>query len=558
MNLRSRSPVILTLLLVTLTVALGMLPATPPVTTRADGLESLVVDGRTVDLSGEHSFESVTVQGGGVLSVTQYAGVLGGGRLTLRARRIEVEAGSSITADGAGWRGRLEGKGEGPGGGEGGEVSLAEAGAIMLTVAGDRLLRDPVMLGQDIFGSARSPQQTLHPDAYPQRTLHPTGSGAGGGYGGRGGDGIKENRRGEWKGGRPYGAADDPAIQLGSAGGAPPPSHHEHASIAGGDGGGAIALIADEIVIAGEVSADGDRGPAATFDASGGGSGGGILIQAERLDLGGRLSAAGGPGGRGFDAGGAGGGGRVRVSYRYGQVDPARIDVRPGQGPCPGENASPWGCGGTVQVDRLPPPPAAPLFLPLALRGGCVGPDRRAIVLVVDSSQSMAGLTRSGRTAIQAAVEAADDFLARLGPEDRAGIVAFAEAAAVLQPVTGDRAAARAALGRIGLGHGSRLDRGLAAGRGALAADPRPNEHRVLLVVTDGLASAGRDALRAEAAGARAEGTTIYALGIGADVDADILAELAGSPSRFLFAPDAEDLAALYATIAAREGCGES
>jgi hypothetical protein len=529
LNLRCRPPAVLTMLLLTLTFTIGLLPATPPVTTRADGLESLVIDGRTVDLSGEHSFESVTVRGGGVLSVTQYAGVLGGGRLTLRAKRIEVEAGARITADGAGWRGRLEGKGEGPGGGDGGEVSLVEA-------------------------ELRIPRSKDSRD----RTLHPTGSGAGGGYGGRGGDGIKENKRGEWQGGRPYGTAEDPAIQLGSAGGAPPPSHHEHASIAGGDGGGAIALIADEIVIAGEVSANGDRGPAATFDASGGGSGGGILIQAERIELGGRLSAAGGPGGRGFDAGGAGGGGRVLVSYRQGQVDPARIDVRPGQGPCPGENASPWGCGGTVHVEVLPPLPAPPVYLPLALRSGCVGPDRRAIVLVIDSSQSMAGPTRSGRPAIQAAVEAADTFLARLGPEDRAGIVAFAEEAWVLQPVTGDRAAARTALGRLSPGHGSRLDRGLAAGRGALAADLRPNEHRVMLVVTDGLASSSRDALRAEAAGVRADGTTIYTLGIGADIDAAILAELAGNRSRFLFAPDAEDLAALYATIAAREGCGES
>ncbi len=506
-------------------------------------LPSLVVDGRTVDLVGEQVFDHVLVRNGGVLSVTQYAGVLGGGQLQLRARRIEVDAGSRITADGAGWRGRLEGKGEGPGGGEGGEVDVV---AQLPRVTGPT---------GSLSAIARPPDH-LPQVAAPPRTLHPTGSGAGGGYGGRGGDGIKETRRGEWKGGRPYGAADGRAVELGSAGGAPPPSHHEHASIAGGDGGGAIRLVADEIVIAGEVSARGDRGPAATYDAGGGGSGGGILIEAGRLDLTGRLSAAGGPGGEAYDVGGAGGGGRVQVYYQSGEVDPARIDVRAGHGPCPDDKASPWGCDGTAHVELLPAPPPPPLYLPLALRGGCVGPDRRAIVLVIDASQSMATPTRSGRRALDAAIEAAGDFLARLGTEDRWGLVAFAEEAAVVQTLTADRRAAGAMLGRIRLGHGSRLDRGLAAGRAVLALGARPGERRVLLVVTDGLASAGLDAVRAEAAGARAEGVTIYALGIGAELDAALLVEVAGSPSRYLAAPDAEDLSALYAAIAAREGCG--
>jgi len=493
-----------------------LLPAAD--TTRAQPATAgdLVVDGRAVELGGEHVFDQVILRNGAVLTVTEYAGVLGGGELTLRARRIEVDATSRITADGAGWRGRMEGKGEGPGGGEGGEVSLA--------------------------GGAPLPGEP-----------HPTGSGAGGGYGGRGGDGIITLRRGEWLGGRPYGSAESDEIELGSAGGAPPPSHHEHDSIKGGNGGGAIRLFADEIIIAGEVSADGEKGPAATYDASGGGSGGGILIVAHRLDLSGTISAAGGPGGEAYDIGGAGGGGRVKITYTFGRADASRVDVRPGRGPCPGDRASPWGCEGTVHIVVLPPPP--PAYLPLAMRGGCLDRDRRAIVLAIDTSASMDAPTRAGRPAIEAAKAAAGAFLARFGAEDRSGLVAFAGSAEVLQSLTDDSAATRAALGRLTLGHGSRLDLGLEAGQRVLGA-ARPGERRILVLVTDGLSSVSAGDVRAAADRTRALGTTIYALGIGAEVDAALLAAVAGDPARYLAVGDAEDLAGLYEAIAARERCG--
>lgn len=481
-------------------------------------LPDLVVDGATVDLVGEHAFDTVVVRNTGVLSVTQYAGVRGGGELTLRARRITVDATSRITADGAGWRGRLEGKGEGPGGGEGGDV--AALGATVAPTAGDR-------------------------------PLHPTGSGAGGGYGGRGGDGILDSRRGEWRGGRPYGTAGGDAVELGSAGGAPPPSHHETRSIGGGDGGGVIRLIADEVVIAGRVSADGDPGGAATYDAAGGGSGGGIVVRADRLDVSGTISAMGGRGGEAYDVAGSGGGGRVKIAYRQGVLDPAHVRVGPGKGPCPGDKVSPWACGGTLDVVRAP----VPAYVPLALRGACIVDARRAIALVMDVSSSMTLPTRAGRPAIAAAAEAAGTFLARMGAAERVAVVSFAGDAAVLQVLTEDHAAARAALGRLATGNGSRIDRGLEAGRVALSA-AWPTERRVMVVVTDGAASSDLGTVRATAAAARAEGVTLYTVGIGAEVNQALLIELAGEASRHFLAPDAEDLAALYAAIAGREaGC---
>lgn len=502
-----------------------------------------MVDGTTVDHVGEHEFGTVTIRNTGVLSVTQYTGVAGGGTLTIRARRIEVDATSRITGDGAGWRGRMEGKGEGPGGGEGGDVALFDprfgaGGFEMALPPFDRLLSARTAV---IVGAGRG----------PARVLHPTGSGAGGGHGGRGGDGILNSRRGEWRGGLPYGTADGDAAELGSAGGAPPPSHHETRSIGGGDGGGAIRLVADEIIVAGRVSADGDPGAAATYDAAGGGAGGGIVIHAGRLDVTGAISAMGGRGGEAYDVAGSGGGGRVKITYAHGRLDPARVHVGPGKGPCPGERTSPWGCDGTLEVVRVP----APAYLPLAIRGVCLAEARRATALVLDVSVSMMAATRAGRPALAAATEAAGRFLERMGAADRVAVLSFAGDAVVLQPLTADLAAARAALGRLVPASGSRIDRGLAAAHRVLAG-AWPSERRVMVVVTDGVASADLGSVRATAAAARADGVTIYTVGIGAEVNQALLIELAGDPSRHLFAPDAEDLAGLYAAIAAREaGC---
>lgn len=167
----------------------------------------------------------------------------------------------------------------------------------------------------------------------------------------------------------------------------------------------------------------------------------------------------------------------------------------------------------------------------------------------------MMAATRAGRPALAAATEAAGRFLERMGAADRVAVLSFAGDAVVLQPLTADLAAARAALGRLVPASGSRIDRGLAAAHRVLAG-AWPSERRVMVVVTDGVASADLGSVRATAAAARADGVTIYTVGIGAEVNQALLIELAGDPSRHLFAPDAEDLAGLYAAIAAREaGC---
>ena len=51
---------------------------------------------------------------------------------------------------------------------------------------------------------------------------------------------------------------------------------------------------------------------------------------------------------------------------------------------------------------------------------------------------------------------------------------------------------------------------------------------------------------------ARAAGVTLYTIGLGADVDAALLREVAGDAERALVAPDADDLAAIFDALRAR------
>ncbi|MFQ5460914.1 MAG: LVIVD repeat-containing protein, partial [Anaerolineae bacterium] len=226
----------------------GLVPATeksPGAHLGGGALE--VGQGQEVVLAGSWVFDSVSVRSGGLLRGEKYAGPgSSGGTLELVADRIVVETGGheqllgrrGTYYDAAGFRGVVEGSGEGPGGGEGGTVTLAA--------------RRP---------SAGSPFPWLGaPTAVLAGPQHFTGAGAGGAYGGRGGDGMSFGARGEWQGGRAYGQAEGATVQWGSAGGAAPKSHHETASIPGGSGAGALVLRASFLRIDGSVSADGEAG----------------------------------------------------------------------------------------------------------------------------------------------------------------------------------------------------------------------------------------------------------------------------------------------------------
>lgn len=114
-----------------------------------------------------------------------------------------------------------------------------------------------------------------------------------------------------------FGSSTDAQVLPGSMGGNAP---YGSPAASGGHGGGVIRLIAANISIAGQVTANGENGGAGTsYGGGGGGSGGGILIAADSLTVSGTITASGGAGGGGGACNGtSGGGGLGRVKLLYG------------------------------------------------------------------------------------------------------------------------------------------------------------------------------------------------------------------------------------------------
>ncbi|RIL09326.1 hypothetical protein DCC79_11420 [bacterium] len=201
------------------------------------------------------------------------------------------------------------------------------------------------------------------------------------------------------------------------------------------------------------------------------------------------------------------------------------------------------------------------IYLPFAVAGGCVRPERALdVVLVMDTSSSMREPAPDGtRTKLDAARAAADAFvdLLRL-PSDHVGVVAFNRAAARAVELTGDADRVRAGLRGLASAEGTRIDLGLAAAVDLVAAGRRPGALPVVVLLTDGLQNtdqAPNGAVLAQAAALKAAGARVYTIGLGGDIDRDLLRAVATSADRYRESPTADDLARIYAEISERLAC---
>jgi len=169
---------------------------------------------------------------------------------------------------------------------------------------------------------------------------------AGGGYGGKGGDGDFSET-----GGKTYGDNFSLTIEMGSRGG-----NSFFFPDEGGKGGGSISIISTgDVVIYGRVTANGGNGSSGT--ASSGGSGGSVLIYSPNLELTGSIAVNGGIGhkaGSGY-GGGGGGGGRIKLFYVTGiKGVVGKLSVNGGSAGAP---SSQPGQNGTIWTDAIPNPP---------------------------------------------------------------------------------------------------------------------------------------------------------------------------------------------------------
>ncbi len=239
----------------------------------------------------------------------------------------------------------------------------------------------------------------------------------------------------------------------------------------------------------------------------------------------------------------------------------ATATASPTATPTPTSTATPTG---TATPSPTATPKPVPIYLPVVLRDP---PCDRVkphvdVVLVIDASSSMLEATRAGRPKVDAARTAATVFLDQLAlPGDQAAVVGFNATAWLAQPLTGDRAALRRALGGLTVAQLTRIDLGIRAAHAELRSLRRAAGHLpAIVVLTDGRNNPEPvSSAEAAAAVAKADGVRLFTIGLGDDVEADALARMASAPGDYHFAPDGEDLVAIYRAIAgAFEPCPPS
>src|SRR5262245_52519754 len=198
----------------------------------------------------------------------------------------------------------------------------------------------------------------------------------------------------------------------------------------------------------------------------------------------------------------------------------------------------------------------------LAVQGGGAG--SVAVCLALDRSGSMDRPASPGVRKLDVAQEAARAFIRALRPGDRAAVLSFAGEVSRDQPLTSNRQQLLAAVdypeayGRTALYDAiywsiqqvALRPRGgsmVAAGSGLVDA------RRAVLALTDGHDDVSNVIPERILQEARANGVTIYTIGLGTDVNSEMLASLAlQSGGEYYAAPRAEQLDEIYQRMARR------
>jgi len=169
------------------------------------------------------------------------------------------------------------------------------------------------------------------------------------------------------------------------------------------------------------------------------------------------------------------------------------------------------------------------------------------IVMAIDRSFSM---NADGK--ITDTIRAALSFLDAIDlGRDRAAVVAFNHDAALVQPLTDDRAAAKRAVASLVPLGGTSIGAAIRTSAGELFGPrARPEMQPILILLTDGKDDNPEAALEAAAA-AKARGARIFTIGFG-DIDPMIMIRAATSPEDSFYAPDSSKLDTIYAEIARR------
>lgn len=171
------------------------------------------------------------------------------------------------------------------------------------------------------------------------------------------------------------------------------------------------------------------------------------------------------------------------------------------------------------------------------------GEERIAVVLALDCSGSMRG------EPIKSAKEAAADFARRLSDTDALGVMSFATSVERGSPLSTDRAAANRALDMMKTKGNTALYDALSTAVEEVSAATA--DRRAVVALTDGKDTASGSSAASCIDLAQRSGVEVYCVGLGREVDEDVLRHIATETGGdAFFAASPEDLVELYRRIA--------
>ena len=168
------------------------------------------------------------------------------------------------------------------------------------------------------------------------------------------------------------------------------------------------------------------------------------------------------------------------------------------------------------------------------------------VVLVMDRSSSMAGQP------LNDAKVAAMYFCSLLDYNlDQSGLVSFDRIADLNQELTSNHYLTIVAINELTTGGNTAIGRGINVAQGELISNRhRPYAEPVMVLLSDGESNSGPDPVVA-AESAKAQGTIIYAIGLGDNINEPVLRAIASDPDSeyYYYAPSSEDLDSIYQRV---------
>jgi Mg-chelatase subunit ChlD len=207
-----------------------------------------------------------------------------------------------------------------------------------------------------------------------------------------------------------------------------------------------------------------------------------------------------------------------------------------------------------VEVDKQAAPDQVfineEVTVQLEVTGRCnYGGGELDVALIIDQSGSMPP------AAIAAAQAAAVTFVTELDPKGaQVSLVVFSSSATTLVPLTRNLSDVVRAVSRIQAGGTTQYAAGMSKALTELTGPAaRPGVPKIVVMMTDGNPT-DRPDVQPMVDRLKSAGLNIFTIGLGNDLDRDLLRQVASDPSQFYEAPTESQLSEVYASIARRIG----